>query len=147
MPVFRSRSKPVPVHFGRIRCEGLAPGSAEVESLLFIGAEAGEKIPGSGQKRTASATLHTTLLTKTHKKQCCGAETFFLGSGSRYFFSAPAPPIKPLLRSAPAPKNRFLYKYMTNLNFNKNVSINLDFVPKTEKTLEKKELLRLKKLL
>ena len=28
-----------------------------VESLLFIGARAGEKIPGAGQKRTGPATL------------------------------------------------------------------------------------------
>ena len=35
---------------------------------------------------------------------------------------------------------------MTNLNFNKNVSINLDFVPKTEKTLEKKRITQAQKI-
>ena len=48
--------------------------------------------------------------------QCCGAEPFFIGSGYRYIFSAPAPgkkisapasPIKARLRPAPAPKNKF----------------------------------------
>ena len=35
---------------------------------------------------------------------------------------------------------------MTNLNFNKNVSINLDFVPKTEKTLEKERITQAQKI-
>ena len=53
--------------------------------------------------------------------QCCEAEPFFLGSGSRYFFSAPAP-------------TDFDTKYLKNLNFNfKKASINLDFVPKRGK--------------
>ena len=40
----------------------------------------------------------------------------------------------------------FYTKHMTNLNFNKNVSINLDFVPKTEKTLEKKRITQAQKI-
>ena len=66
--------------------------------------------------------------------QCCGAQPFFLGSGSREKNSAPAPPIKAWLRPAPAPKKDFDTNQLKNLNFNfKNGSINLDFVPKTEK--------------
>ena len=63
---------------------------------------------------------------------------FFLGSGSRNFLSAPAPPKKARLRPAPVPKNRFFAKHLKNLSFNnKKASINLDFVPKTGKKFTK----------
>ena len=75
----------------------------------------------------------------THSySQCCGALPFFLGSGSRNFLSAPAPPKKARLRPAPVPKNRFFTKHLKNLSFNnKKASINLDFVPKTGKKFTK----------
>ena len=49
--------------------------------------------------------------------QCCRAKPFFLGSSSRYFFLASAPPIKARLRLAPSPKNRFLYKTFEKSKF------------------------------
>ena len=75
----------------------------------------------------------------THSySQCCGALPFFLGSGSRNFLSAPAPPKKARLRPAPVPKNRFFTKHLKNLSFNNKKSFNKPrFCPKNGEKIHK----------
>ena len=65
-------------------------------------------------------------------------QAIFLGSGSRYFFSAPAPEKKYWLRLyllKPRLRPLRLQKHLQNLNFNKKALINLSFVQKTGKNL------------
>ena len=65
-------------------------------------------------------------------------QAIFLGSGSRYFFSAPAPEKKYWLRLyllKPRLRPLRLQKHLQNLNFNKKALINLAFVQKTGKNL------------
>ena len=70
-------------------------------------------------------------------------ETFFLGSGSRYFFSAPVPGKKFQLQlhlykiGSASKKTDFDTKHLKNLNLINKSSNNLDFVPKTKKKLRK----------
>ena len=90
------------------------------------------------------------------KYQCCGAELFFLasgsrylffGSGSRYKFSARAPPIKAWLRPAPAKNSTdFDTKHLKNLNFNKFKLQWPRFCPKNGKNCRKKRFTQSQKM-